>query len=168
MTAEDTIPDQPYAGMGCPKCGYDLTGTPEPRCPECGAGFDPAELRPVDVKRKVRWRVAVPCVLLAMYLPNTWIFWIAYPLNDYRITWFKFFPIQPALTPTVWGLWVTGMRDKVGDVGSMLIFATLTLLILVVCVLLGRRSKWWLVGTCVVMMGFQIFNAWVSHGLFRM
>jgi hypothetical protein len=26
----------------CPNCGYLLIGLPEPRCPECGTGFDPA------------------------------------------------------------------------------------------------------------------------------
>jgi hypothetical protein len=25
----------------CLTCGYDLRGLPEPRCPECGRGFDP-------------------------------------------------------------------------------------------------------------------------------
>ncbi|MCO6436167.1 MAG: hypothetical protein J5J06_03675 [Phycisphaerae bacterium] len=27
----------------CVKCGYDLRGLPEPRCPECGRKFDPTE-----------------------------------------------------------------------------------------------------------------------------
>lgn len=27
--------------MRCLTCGYDLRGLPEPRCPECGRGFDP-------------------------------------------------------------------------------------------------------------------------------
>jgi hypothetical protein len=31
------------AGL-CPRCEYNLTGLPEPRCPECGAAFDPRVL----------------------------------------------------------------------------------------------------------------------------
>jgi len=36
----------------CTKCGYDLRGLPEPRCPECGTPFDPtsAPTKPVVEK----------------------------------------------------------------------------------------------------------------------
>jgi len=29
----------------CLKCGYNLRGLPEPRCPECGTPFDPSRLK---------------------------------------------------------------------------------------------------------------------------
>ena len=29
----------------CPRCHYNLRGLAEPRCPECGRGFDPSDPR---------------------------------------------------------------------------------------------------------------------------
>lgn len=35
---------EPAAALVCPECGYNLVGTPEDRCPECGVAFDRADL----------------------------------------------------------------------------------------------------------------------------
>ena len=37
--------------LPCPLCGYDLRGLPPGRCPECGHGFDPVELRRAEENR---------------------------------------------------------------------------------------------------------------------
>jgi len=33
-------PGSRESGLKCPRCNYDLTGLPQPRCPECGDSFD--------------------------------------------------------------------------------------------------------------------------------
>jgi hypothetical protein len=35
----------PKDSFTCRKCGYDIRGLPEPRCPECGTPFDPKWLQ---------------------------------------------------------------------------------------------------------------------------
>lgn len=49
--------------LACPKCGYDLHGIPEHRCPECGFGYDAAAVRSM-AKAFERARVAVAQVVI--------------------------------------------------------------------------------------------------------
>jgi rubrerythrin len=34
-----------YGYVICHACGYDMRGSPGPKCPECGAAMTPAQLR---------------------------------------------------------------------------------------------------------------------------
>jgi hypothetical protein len=53
----------------CLRCGYVLTGLTEPRCPECGARFDPADTRTFTFKPPLlRWRLWGPGLALALVL----------------------------------------------------------------------------------------------------
>lgn len=57
----------------CRKCGYDLRGLPENRCPECATEFDPAEQQRIlarihspPPRPRHRWIAALVVVLLAL------------------------------------------------------------------------------------------------------
>lgn len=70
------------SGLRCPKCEYNLTGLPAPRCPECGASFTwaealaAAELRPtIAFEQAKAWRTMPAFVLTwltVMFAP--WVF----------------------------------------------------------------------------------------------
>ena len=66
----------------CKKCGYDLQGLPENRCPECGTAFDPAERERIIAriaspppKSKYRWVVAIVVVLLTLTVAAGMVVW---------------------------------------------------------------------------------------------
>lgn len=52
-TPENSIAPADTSGLTCPRCRYDLTGLPEPRCPECGLAFDWAAVRAAALRRPV-------------------------------------------------------------------------------------------------------------------
>ena len=66
----------------CKRCGYDLRGLIETRCPECGTDFDPAERERIVArmaspapKPRYRWIVPFVVVLLAFSVVAGLDFW---------------------------------------------------------------------------------------------
>ena len=69
-------------GRYCRKCGYELCGLPEPRCPECGRLFDPAN--PQTTRARPHggmglWVTRAVCLLLGLGLclgiAWGWLYW---------------------------------------------------------------------------------------------
>ncbi len=48
----------------CVRCGYDTTGLPSPRCPECGTAIEPPRGGPLGVKGRMFRDVFLLCLLL--------------------------------------------------------------------------------------------------------
>lgn len=160
----------PHVGLRCPGCDYDLTGTPGRRCPECGEAFDPAKLRSPKSgwRSKPSWRVTLTAVLLAIYLPNTWVFWIDYPWNDYRWLWIKITPILPVTLPAAWFFNIMEWQVNLDQLRGFAMLGTVTAGLIAVCYWIGRRSWIFLLITCVAIFVFQVFNAIGCYSLMRM
>ena len=50
--------DDPYAGLRCPACDYDLSALTNPQCPECGMPIDVRELRRTRGGTMIRARMS--------------------------------------------------------------------------------------------------------------
>ncbi|MEZ6194085.1 MAG: hypothetical protein R3C45_22795 [Phycisphaerales bacterium] len=165
------MPGMPFAGLCCPMCDYDLTGTTEPRCPECGKGFDPAALRKDRAGwcgRPRRW-VTFGLILLAVYLPNTWIFWIDYPWSGgYRMLWVTMFPVLPVLLPGAWCYHVFGMPNNIDQLSFMVFLGVMCAGLIAVCYWIGKRSRVALAVVAVAVFTLEVLNALASYALFRM
>ncbi len=162
--AEHNPHDLPYAGKGCPKCGYNLTGTTEPKCPECGQPFHPAMLRPVDKWYRPPWFITLPSVVLAAYLPNAWILLtLCRELSQYWQAWLKAFPFMPALTPLYVCISWANSSIALGDNSVWVVTGVTTFLLILSSFLIARRSWRHFVWVTVGVFGFELLCAIVYH-----
>lgn len=161
----------PNAGLHCPKCDYNLTGTTELFCPECGEVFNPRELRKTKswLRSRPRWWGTLVTVMLATYLPNTWIFWINYPWGGgYRMHWVKMFPIMPILLPGAWSIQLFGLPIEIDQFWGMAFLGALCVGLIAAGYWIGRRSHFALLIVTAIMFALEVFNALGSYALFRM
>jgi hypothetical protein len=83
--AEITTPISPPAEARCLGCGYQLRGLNDPRCPECGRDFNPADVMTMDLpvrRRRVRrsrllkWLPTVAWALACCALSKLLMWWL--------------------------------------------------------------------------------------------
>lgn len=78
----------------CPTCGYNLTGLPENRCPECGTRFDPRILRSEQQARATA-ALGTPEIMVRLLVPPSFFLlmtWLTVQLNVYIIPYILIMP----------------------------------------------------------------------------
>ncbi|MCB9924405.1 MAG: hypothetical protein H6822_19660 [Planctomycetaceae bacterium] len=99
-------------------------------------------------------------ITLAFYLPYVWLLSLNFT-NDYHLHWIKMWPILPGLVLAHLGL--HQQPDWISQTAS----AAISLFLIGIAVLLGRRGTWWLVGVATITLLASIFNSVVCYALFR-
>lgn len=79
----------------------------------------------------------------------------------------KMFPVMPSLLPTYFVMYSTDLAYSIGEASGYLIFGIVTVVMIAVCSLIGRRSRRLLLAICIAMFVFQVFNALGSYAMFR-
>lgn len=139
----------------CPKCGYDLTGLRESRCPECGAAFDLAALaQGQSIRRPRRW-MALIVVLVCAYGP--FAVWI--PFQEQAV-WWKLWPILPGF--------FFGALLHPNEPLEFIVMGAATVVILAAAWRLATRASGILLVVCFLLLLWTAFNSWGGYAAMRM
>jgi hypothetical protein len=116
LNGDEMSSGEEFREGSCLGCGYALRGLTEPRCPECGRGFDPLDprtfragrpisrltrliLRPVGLLWVILSLIGLGLVLSATRWPTAW----RVPFRDLPLYWrLVREPRKQLLTPTDW------------------------------------------------------------------
>ncbi len=102
-------------------------------------------------------RIVLPVLLVCVYAPYSWLLWIDYPWNEYRLTWLAQWPLLPGLVP---GLLISS------GVGIMVFAGMFTVAFVVALVLFGTRSRPALVMAALIAIGISIPFALLTYRFF--
>ena len=117
---------------------------------------------PAGFAYKANWPTlrSLGLISLAVYLPFLWLLSLNFS-NNYHLHWIKMWPTLPGLLLAHWGL--HQQPDWVSQSGS----AAISLGLIGIAVLLGRRGTWWLAGITIVALLASLFNSAICYALFR-
>lgn len=128
--------------LKCLRCGYDLCGLSNLRCPECGAVYQPI---PKCNSAQKAWISSAVIVISATYTPYVWMLFLPGFLHHWSdVAAMSMFP---------------GML-LVSLLGLPVVCALMTTLVmLVVCTLLSVKSRAWRITCMCAAIAFNALNA---------
>ncbi len=165
------VGDQPSAAPGddpdefpaCPGCGYLRRTTG--RCPECGLSYEAMTSLRDRALRRVGARWTGVWVLLALYLPQCWIFLMPGSWSAYRWSWIAYWPVLPGFLPgVVFGRAVFGVGPS--DPSGIASMAAVTAALGIGAFMLARRGSTRRALVCTGLFGVGVVHAFVLHGLY--
>lgn len=149
-----------FAKLTCPRCGYSLAGLPEPRCPECGAIYDPDVMRR---RRRQRLIATTAVMLLVIYAPYAWIPF-SHDSPGYVRTWLWMWPVLPGLPLSmIYG----ALAPSIFRMLQGVVMLAITLAFVGGFIALGSRGRWWrLILWALIALALSCVNSWIARNVF--
>jgi len=144
---------------GQPKA--DRRSAEDVTCPKCGEAF-----KPPAPSNRPPLRAAVTAVLVAAYLPNTWVFWINQPWDMKRAAVVAIFPISPAGLPALVAQVLLGLKNPWSAPFVIAVSVMLMIFFLWAFIKLSRRTWWLLLSIYTLLFIYEIFTAYVWYEAF--
>jgi hypothetical protein len=158
---------EPSGGYGatirCPQCGYDLTGLPAPRCPECGSAYVEAVINRQRRRRRA-WLLSVAVMVVVYYAPYSWLLFISEPWDQYRWLWIRFWPGLPMMLPC--HLLARRLGFDLDGAPGMILMITASAAALLLFVWLGARRRWWLTIIAAAVLLLSLASSFALYGLY--
>lgn len=114
-----------------------------------------------NAKTPVHRGLAVPVILAALYVPQSWYFLMDYPWNSYRLFWLKLFPMLPVFYPFA----LFGRKHE--TLALILAYAT-TAGCAAGLYIVSRRSTFFFYLAAILMLILSSISAAGAYSIFRM
>ena len=156
----EVVDDPPRS---CPVCGYILKTAGG--CPECGASPEKIASLHGRSRRRIGATVTAFWILVALYLPQCWIFLMPGSWSLYRWSWIEIWPVMPGFIPGLVGgvmLFGVGRSDPLA-IASM---AAATVGLALGAFFIARRGPRRRVIVCGGLFFTGVLHAFILHGLY--
>lgn len=147
----------------CPVCGYVLRTAG--RCPECGASPETIASLHRGSRRRIGPTVTAFWILVALYLPQCWIFLMPGSWTLYRWSWIEIWPVMPGFVPGLVGgrmLFGVGWNDPL----AIALMAAATVGLALGAFFIARRGPRRRVIVCCGLFLAGAVHGFILHGLY--